>query len=1065
MVLAVLAGTCPAVAAPTSPEATAADAGSVTLVTGDRVRLLRQARGETGVVITPGPGREHIGFLRESGPGPADVSVIPSDASALVAEGRVDPRLFNITELTRQRLTDTAPTLPLILTSASSAPGVAKVRDLPSVNGTAVRQDRGRARDFWTWMTRSTPDTRLWLDGVAKPAVDASVPQVAAPVAWRSGLTGKGVTVGVLDSGIKADHPELAGKVVEAKDFTGTRPDAGDDLGHGTHVAGIIAGGGQRYRGVAPDVTLVSGKVCVDFGCPDSAVIAGMEWIAPKAKVVNLSLGGGATNGTDPVSQALNRLSAQYGTLFVASAGNDRNLDGADPTASVTAPAAADAALAVGSVSKQDTTSVFSPRGPRMGDLAVKPDIAAPGGEIVSARAPGTRDGDLAPVDELHATLSGTSMAAPHVAGAAAILAQQHPDWKADRLKPALTGSAKPTADALEQGAGRLDVGRAVTQQVSAASGGVSFGFLSWPYKRSEPKTVTYRNDGAAPVTLDIAVTSGPFTPTTPKVTVPAHGTATVGVLADPAGKPAGNHGGRLTATAPGVVVQTALAVALEGESYDVKVQLISRTGRPNGSTAKAVNTETGAAYGIRPFGPDGIGVARLPKGRYDINAFDVSDDPANKAQPLAVTALSKPGVVVGRTTSVTLDARPGKPIRAIVDRPGAKFRFGQVALLSGKGDRISSLGWTANPSHQLYAVETASRVTDHTYAFTFRAGLDDPSTSSVYQLAFLERGRIPGNTTYVSHDRDLARVESRYYAQGAPVRALRADYARLAVQEPGIGVYETYDHALPSKRTEYYTANPDVTWRHVLATFPVGAADSENTWSYRSYKPGAYQVGWNKAAMGPAFGSAVDGWAVHRAGDQLSVGLPLLSGSEPDQYTSPPEAMTGRMTLTREGGAPVTSEGAGSASFTIPPTPAKYTLRAEANRSVSWSVIGTKADVSWTFTEPGSSAPAAPLPLMVVRASGEVDDQNRAVGRIHPLSLLVQRQPGAPRGDVAALTLETSFDDGAKWSAVPVVRLGDRGLAVVHHPEGTGFVALRITARDTAGNSVTQTVHRAYRF
>ncbi|SDM80131.1 Serine protease, subtilisin family [Allokutzneria albata] len=1049
VVFAVLAGIVPATVAPATP----ALAGAVTLVTGDQVRLLRQPGGAPGVAITPGPGREHIGFFREAGPGAADVSVIPADASALVAAGRVDRRLFNISELTRRRQDAT----PLIVSSPTAPPGVTKVRDLPSVDGVAVRQDHKRSKDFWNWVTRSAPDTRVWLDGIGKPAVDTSVPRVGAPRAWQSGFTGKGVTVGVLDSGIKADHPDLAGKVLEAKDFTGTRPDARDDLGHGTHVAGIIASGSSVYRGVAPDVKLISGKVCVDHGCPDSAVIAGMEWIAPKAKVVNLSLGGGATDGTDPVSRALNRLSAQHGTLFVVSAGNDRNLDNSDPLASVTAPASADAALAVGSVSKKDITSPFSPRGPRTGDLAVKPDIAAPGAEIVSSRAPGTRDGDLAPVDDLHATLSGTSMAAPHAAGAAALLAQQHPDWKADRLKAALIGSALPTADALEQGAGRLDIGRAVTQQVSAVSGGVSFGFLSWPYKRSEPKAVTYRNDGASPVTLSLGA-AGPFTPSSPTVTVPANGTASVGVSADPVGKPAGRHGGRLTATAPGVVVQTALAAVLEGEGYEVKVELISRTGRPSGGLTKAVNTETGAAYGLRPNG-----TTRLPKGRYDINAFELSDDPANKAQPLAVTALSKPGVVVGKDAVVTLDARQGRPIRAVVDRKNAKFTFGQVALLSGKGDRISSLGWTAGPTHQLYAVGTEAKVSDHTYAFTFRASLADPTTTSTYQLAFLERGKIPPDTTYRVRDHELAKVESRYYAQGAPGKGLRADYARLAVQEPGNGVYETTDQAVPSKRTEFFTAHPDVSWRHVLASF-VDENDSENTWSYRTYKPGSYQAGWNKGAMGPAFGNAEDGWAVQRAGKQLSVGIPLLSGSDPNQYISAAESVTGTTTLTRAGGRPESIAGAGRASFTIPDTPARYTLRAEATRSVPWSVLGTKIDTTWTFAEPGASG-KAPLPLMVVRASGAVDHQNRALGRFHPLSLVVQRQPGSVSSAVVGLTLEVSFDDGVSWKSIPVLRSGERGIAVVEHPVGSGFVGVRIGASDAAGGSVSQTVLRAYRF
>jgi hypothetical protein len=123
--------------------------------------------------------------------------------------------------------------------------------------------------------------------------------------------------------------------------------------------------------------------------------------------------------------------------------------------------------------------------------------------------------------------------------------------------------------------------------------------------------------------------------------------------------------------------------------------------------------------------------------------------------------------------------------------------------------------------------------------------------------------------------------------------------------------------------------------------------------------------------------------------------------------------------------------------------------------------VVGTRADVTWTFREPGSAAPATPLPLLVVRACGvDLDDQGRApAGRPYPLGLTVQHQPGAASPKLASLRAEASFDDGATWRAVPVTG----GRALVHHPVQAGFVSLRISARDTAGNAVEQTVIRAY--
>src|SRR4030095_11745446 len=154
---------------------------------------------------------------------------------------------------------------------------------------------------------------KVWLDRRATVLLDRSAAQVAAPEVWASGFTGAGVTVAVLDTGVRADHPDLAGKIVAAVDFTGTRPDASDDVGHGTHVAGIIAGSGAasggRYRGIAPDVSLLAGKVCVPSGCTSSAIIAGMEWAAPRARIINMSLGSNAaSDGGDHLPLAADQL-------------------------------------------------------------------------------------------------------------------------------------------------------------------------------------------------------------------------------------------------------------------------------------------------------------------------------------------------------------------------------------------------------------------------------------------------------------------------------------------------------------------------------------------------------------------------------------------------------------------------------------------------------------------------------------------------------------------------------------------------------------------------------------
>ncbi|GLW79202.1 Subtilase family protein [Actinokineospora globicatena] len=1031
----------------TAVQATAASAaaapqlgGSLTLITGDRLRVLTGPRGELVIHVLPTPGREHVGFLREG------TTLVPSDAQPLVDTGRLDPRLFDLSTLPRDRpapviVTDTGPI------ARTPLPGTG-LRALPSVDGAALTPEPG----FWNWFTAS--GASVWLDGVSKPALDVSVPQIGAPTAWENGYTGRGVTVGVLDTGIDGAHPDLVGKVVETNDFTGTG--TADLVGHGTHVAGIIAGTGAassgRYRGVAPDADLISGKVCTAIGCQDSAVIAGLEWIAPKVRVANLSLGGGYSDGTDPVSRAVNTLTARYGTLFVASAGNDRSLGNPDPLASVTTPAAADSALAVGSVTKEDTTSPFSPRQPRKRDYAVKPDIAAPGSDIVSARVPGTPAGDTAPVDEHYAALSGTSFAAPHVSGAAALLAQRRPGWTADRLKSVLVSSAEPTAEVFEQGAGRVDAARAVEQQVSAVGGGVGYGFVPWPRAGRLSKVVTYRNDGDAAADLVLSSDNPMFVPAVDRVSVPAHGTVEVTVYADTAGKAPERQSGRLTARGDGVVVRTGLTAVLEAESYNVTVTLKGRTGATASTVTKAVNVDTGAAVGVRLV--NGTGLARVPKGRYDFQAIEV-------AASGEVSLVARPGVAVDRDSAVALDASGGRLVSTSVDGARATQVSGELSLVSGQasGERTSALAWFSQSGQKVYLVPTQGEVTDHTFLLAHRAILEAPG--SVYHLVFVSKGNIPDGR-FTVRPRDLARVDARYYAQGAASKSLRADYALLDAPGVNTGALQVRDTPIPGRRTEYFTTGP--TWQHVVAVFPEDTSDSESTVAYRSYRPGQYTTHWNRAPLSPSLGAPEIGFGVARVGDQLSVAVSPLSSGDPDQSTVLPVAATGTTDLSRDGVSLGHSDLPGFGSFTIPDAPGQYTLRTTVDRVVPWSVLGTHADITWTFHEAGAGT-TTPPPLLAVRTSAEVDDQGTArPGTYLPLRLTTQRQAGAPTPRITTLRTDYSTNDGRTWRPAPTLHIptGD-GLALLTNPNSPAFVSLRITARDTEGNTVTQTILRAY--
>lgn len=570
-----------------APAVTADNSRQVTLITGDRFVIVGQDVGDEQVVLRE-PVREGISFHRFRVEG--RLHIVPSDALPALSARRLDLRLFDIAALTSGAGEHRGHTLGLIVTGdgpQNKAFDVARLRGLrvgkvlSTVNGVAVRADTSELDHLWPELREQLQGGELtvWLDDVVPLALDTSRSLVRASEAWEAGFDGSGVAVAVLDTGIETSHPDLADKVVERQDFTGEGP--ADTIGHGTHVASTIAGTGVAsagaYRGVAPGVSLLDGKVCGSDGCRTSAIIAGMEWAAAQgASVVNMSLGALNRPGLDPMEQALESLTAEKDILFVTAAGNDG--------ATVSSPASAPSALAVGAIADDLTVASFSNRGEIDGQ--VKPEIVAPGVSITAARS-GASDGD-----GHYSTLSGTSMAAPHVAAAAAILAQRHPDWSAGQLKAGLIGAATPLTDAAftEQGGGTLDVTRAVTSDVTASPGAVAFG-RAWDLP-DEPvtRTVTYRNSGASPITLQLrfaptaadgsAAPEGMFELTAASVTVPAGGSSTVGVIVDPRVDVARGHvGGQLIAEAGSRRVSTPIGLLRDEASYDVTFRQIPRSG------------------------------------------------------------------------------------------------------------------------------------------------------------------------------------------------------------------------------------------------------------------------------------------------------------------------------------------------------------------------------------------------------------------------------------------------------------------------------------------------------
>ncbi|MDT9691486.1 S8 family serine peptidase [Streptomyces sp. P9(2023)] len=652
----------------------AAQSATVTLITGDKVTVTELGGGKKTVTVDRAKGA--TGAVR-SEISDGRVTVVPDEARPYLDSGVLDKRLFDVSGLVEQGITDE---LPLIVTYGSgkgaraAAPrGTETVRALPSIGGAAVEATDPAAfwRSFTSPATRSAGGNgaKVWLDGRVEAAMAESNAQIGTPKAWEAGLTGKGVKVAVLDTGADLGHPDLKDRVSESKSFIAGQ-EVADRNGHGTHVSSTVGGSGAgsegKEKGVAPGATLAVGKVLSDEGSgSESEIIAGMEWAAKDidAKIVSMSLGSReGSDGTDPMAQAVNALSAETGALFVIAAGNS----GAPGT--IGSPGAADSALTIGAVDSADEAAYFTSQGPRFSDQALKPDLSAPGVDILAARS------QLVSGTGLYTSMSGTSMATPHVAGVAALLAEKHPDWTGAQLKNALMSSSKTLTDsAYALGAGRVDVAAAITANVTA-TGSADLGFFSWPYEENKPvtKTVTYTNHSDAAVELNLAVEgmpAGVATLADTTLTVPARGTAQTTVTGDGTKAPVGNSSGRIVASAAGApVAHTALGLVKEEERYNLTVHVKDRDGAP---TPAYLGVKRLAA-GVDPFpaivGESGTLELRLKPGTYTVDTFlDVRGSKGKDS--LGLGFLTNPEIVLDRDREITLDGRQLKEIRAEVEK------------------------------------------------------------------------------------------------------------------------------------------------------------------------------------------------------------------------------------------------------------------------------------------------------------------------------------------------------------------------------------------------------------
>jgi len=316
---------------------------------------------------------------------------------------------------------------------------------------------------------------RIWQDTKVKALLDIAVPTTGSSVGQGLGYTGKDITVAIIDTGI-APHPDLTSpqnRIIGWNDLVNGRTSPYDDNGHGTHVAGIVAGNGWasrgKYTGMAPEANLVGIKALDKEGTGNiSDILVAIEWCLEhqsmyNIRVINLSLGAPAyqSAANDPLCAAV-RSAWDNGIVVCVAAGND------GPGArTINTPGIEAKAITVGNLDDRgtvdpsdDIVNESSSVGPTI-DNQVKPDLLAPGTNIISLKPSGG-----------YQTMTGTSMATPMVAGAVAQILQQKPGLKPEQVKRILKQNARDMGlRSYIEGAGALSVEKVFEEEAAESRG------------------------------------------------------------------------------------------------------------------------------------------------------------------------------------------------------------------------------------------------------------------------------------------------------------------------------------------------------------------------------------------------------------------------------------------------------------------------------------------------------------------------------------------------------------------------------------------------------------------
>jgi hypothetical protein len=509
--------------------------------------------------------------------------------------------------------------------------------------------------------------------------------------------------------------------------------------------------------------------------------------------------------------------------------------------------------------------------------------------------------------------------------------------------------------------------------------------------------------------------------------------------------------------------------VEKEVESYDLDATALDRDGQPAvDSFALLINRDTGE--GFAPSGAGSTLHVRLPKGHYVLSTIIFDGPDESRTSQVTTSGID----LTGGPQQVVMDARLAKPVTVTIPRPDAQqvagsvltsvstplgsFVFGIAGMFDGVfygrvGPDVPIDGFFTKVSGGWAKAATDGTTDNSPYA---------------YNVGFQVGGRIPSGFQRSVRDADLARVRTTYLSQLAGAVGTRITSNRT--DDVPFGGVAVTNVATPFTRTEFYSVAPGLHWDSQFQEVLLDPATGLTTAATLSQELGvdrrrgpAEEV-WNRPMFGPGFPGGYDptdtGFVI-RQGDTLFIQVPSFT----DQFDR-----AGISTLERGSSTTLTLNGqpiaiGSNGGFSVPAADGVYTLTESDHRS-SLFTFSTEVDATFTFHSAHVDARSiVALPVSAVRFDPELDNQGNArAGRVAIIPVSVQAQLGATGTANRSLSVQISYDDGKTWTPVTLRTDHGRTVAVVRYPNRAAFVSLRASAADVSGNTVQQTVIRAYR-